>query len=362
MVKKKTQKANLNSIRSQIDAVDQSILRSLSKRADLVIAAGENKKEVGDKSFYKPEREAQIINSLISQNKSRLDKNHIKNIYKEIISACFSLEKKIEIFFLGPKGTYSELAAIEHFGKSAKRTSCSDIKQIFLKIDEENSFGVVPVENSSEGSVNQTLDCLQSEELTICGELELSVKHAFLSKSKKLENVHTIFGHEQALSQCRLWLSKKIPNAKAISVESSGIALEKAKRLNNVAAIAHASNANEFKLNILRRNIEDLKDNTTRFLVIGKINVKKSGKDKTSILISLDNKPGALSKVLKVFESNKINLSHIQSRPNKSDKWQYSFFLDFEGHAEDIKVKKLMKKLSSVTQSLKFLGSYPKSY
>ena len=361
MVKKKIKKVNLNLIRKQIDAVDKSILKSLSKRVDLVIAAGESKKEIGDQSYYKPEREAQIINALISENKSKLNKNHIKNIYKEIISACFSLEKKIEIFFLGPQGTYSELAVVDHFGKSAKRTSCSDINQIFFKINEENCFGIVPVENSSEGSINQTLDCLQSEELTICGELELPIEHALLSKSKKLQNIHSVSGHEQALSQCRLWLSRKIPNAKLVSVESSGIAIEKAKKSNNVAAIAHAANANEFKLNILRKNIEDQKNNTTRFLIIGKINAKKSGKDKTSILISLDNKPGALSKVLKVFESNKINLSHIQSRPNKSDKWQYSFFLDFEGHIEDTKVKNLVKKLSSVTQTLKFLGSYPKS-
>ena len=361
MVKKKIKKVNLNVIRKQIDAVDKSILRSLSKRADLVIAAGESKKQIGDQSYYKPDREAQIINALISENKSKLNKNHIKNIYKEIISACFSLEKKIEIFFLGPKGTYSELAAIDHFGKSAKRTSCSDINQIFLKINEENCFGIVPVENSSEGSVNQTLDCLQSEELTICGELELSIEHALLSKSKKLQNIYSVYGHEQALSQCRLWLSRKIPNAKLISVESSGIAIEKAKKSNNVAAIAHVSNAYEFKLKALRKNIEDQKNNTTRFLIIGKINANKSGKDKTSILISLDNKPGALSKVLKVFESNKINLSHIQSRPNKSDKWQYTFFLDFEGHVEDTKVKNLLKKLSFVTQTLKLLGSYPKS-
>ena len=153
-----------------------------------------------------------------------------------------------------------------------------------------------------------------------------------------------------------------MPNVKLISVESSGVAVENAKKSKTVAAIAHASNSKEFKLKILKRNIEDQKNNTTRFFVVGKIKAKKSGKDKTSILISLDNKPGALSKVLKVFESSKINLSHIQSRPNKSDKWQYSFFLDFEGHLEDVKVKSLMKKLSSVTQSLKFLGSYPKSF
>tara|TARA_B100001093_G_scaffold29496_1_gene25676 strand:- start:686 stop:1774 length:1089 start_codon:yes stop_codon:yes gene_type:complete len=359
MVKKKIKKVNLNLIRKQIDEVDNSILKLLSKRANLVVEAGESKKDIGDTSYYKPDREAKIINSLILKNKSRLNQKHIKNIYKEIISACFSLEKKIEVFFLGPQGTYSELAAIDHFGRSAKRVSCSDIAQIFTKINEENSFGIVPVENSSEGSVNQTLDCLQSQNLIICGELELPIKHALLSQSNNLKKIATICGHEQALSQCKLWLGKNLPNVKLISVESSGVAIENAKKSKTIAAIAHASNSKEFKLKILKRNIEDQKNNTTRFLVVGKINAKKSGKDKTSILISLDNKPGALSKVLKVFESSKINLSHIQSRPNKSDKWQYSFFLDFEGHLEDAKVKGLMKKLSSVTQSLKFLGSYP---
>ena len=362
MVNKKTKKANLNLIRKQIDEVDNSILKLLSKRANLVVEAGKSKENIGDTSYYKPEREAKIINTLISKNKSKLNQNHIKNIYREIISACFSLEKKIQVFFLGPQGTYSELAAIDHFGRSAKRVSCSDIAQIFTKINEENSFGIVPVENSSEGSVNQTLDCLQSQNLFICGELELSIKHALLSKSDNLKIISTIYGHEQALSQCKLWLGKNLPNVRLISVESSGVAIENAKKSKTVAAIAHASNSKEFKLKILKRNIEDQKNNTTRFFVVGKIKAKKSGKDKTSILISLDNKPGALSKVLKVFESSKINLSHIQSRPNKSDKWQYSFFLDFEGHLEDIKVKSLLKKLSSVTQSLKFLGSYPKSF
>ena len=183
MVKKKTKKANLSLIRNKIDEVDNSILKLLSKRANLVVEAGQSKENIGDTSYYKPEREAKIINTLISKNKSRLTQNHIKNIYREIISACFSLEKKIEVFFLGPQGTYSELAAIDHFGRSAKRVSCSDIAQIFTKINEENSFGIVPVENSSEGSVNQTLDCLQSQNLIICGELELSIKHALLSLS-----------------------------------------------------------------------------------------------------------------------------------------------------------------------------------
>lgn len=362
MVKKNIKKVNLNLIRKKIDEIDKSILKSLSKRANLVIEAGLSKEKIGDTSYYRPEREAQIIHSLISENKGKLSQSHIKSIYKEIISACFSLEKKIEILFLGPKGTYSELAAIDHFGNSAERVPCSDINQIFTKITEENTFGVVPVENSSEGSVNQTLDCLQSQDLVICGELELPIRHALLSKTSNIKNISSVCGHEQALSQCRYWLSKNMPNAKLISVESSGVAIEKIQKSKSIAAIAHASNATDFKLKVLKRNIEDQKNNTTRFLVVGKINAKKSGKDKTSILISLDNKPGALSKVLKVFESNKINLSHIQSRPNKSDKWQYSFFLDFEGHLEETKVKNLVKKLSLVTQSLKFLGSYPKSF
>lgn len=361
MAKKENTNKQLNIIREQIDSVDQSILRALSKRAKLVIKAGESKENIGDSSYYKPERETQIIRNLLSLNKSELKSENIKAIYREIISACFALEKEINIFYLGPKGTYSELAVIDHFGSSAKRVPCNDINGIFKSIDQENSFGVVPVENSSEGAVNQTLDSLQSNDLSICGELELPIKHSLIGKKIKLEKISTIYGHEQAIAQCKNWLISNMPNVKINAVESSGIALQKCKTIKNSAAIAHSSNAQEYNLNVLKRGIEDLKNNTTRFIVLGQADAKQSGEDKSSILISIENKSGALSKVLKIFESGKINLTQIQSRPNKFDKWQYSFFLDFEGHRTDPKIKNLISKLSSATLSLKLLGSYPKS-
>ena len=362
MVKKNITNKELNIIRDQIDTVDLAILRSLSKRAQLVIKAGSSKKNIGDNSFYKPEREAQIIKNLLSLNKSELKAQNIKAIYREIISACFSLEKEINIFYLGPKGTYSEIAVIDHFGSSTKKVSCSDINQIFESIKEENSFGVVPVENSSEGSVNQTLDCLQANDLSICGEMELPINHSLIGKKINLDKVDKVYGHEQAIAQCRNWLGTNLSKAKLISVESSGIALEKTKSTSNSLAIAHSSSSKDYKLSTLKSDIEDQKNNTTRFLVIGKSDAKQSGDDKTSVLISLKNQPGALSKVLKTFESSKINLTHIQSRPDKANKWQYSFFLDFEGHRNDTKVKKLIANLSLVTLSLKLLGSYPKAF
>jgi chorismate mutase/prephenate dehydratase len=259
MVKKNITNKELNIIRDQIDTVDLAILKSLSKRAQLVIKAGSSKKNIGDNSFYKPEREAQIIKNLLSLNKSELKAQNIKAIYREIISACFSLEKEINIFYLGPKGTYSEIAVIDHFGSSTKKVSCSDINQIFESIKEENSFGVVPVENSSEGSVNQTLDCLQANDLSICGEMELPINHSLIGKKINLDKVDKVYGHEQAIAQCRNWLGTNLSKAKLISVESSGIALEKSKSTSNSLAIAHSSSSKDYKLSTLKSNIEDQK-------------------------------------------------------------------------------------------------------
>ena len=254
MADKKNSKT-LKDIRKKIDKLDLAILRSLSERVNLVIQAGEIKKKNNDNSFYKPERESQIIRSLISKNKSVISKESLETIYKEIISACFVKEKEIDVYFLGPRGTYSELACKKNFGNSVNSLACKTIPEIFETINDENSFGVVPLENSTEGAVNLTLDALQTTELKICGELEMPIKHSLLAK--------------QAITN---------------------------------ACIAHESFASGHKLKVCRRNMEDEKNNTTRFVILGTNSPLESGFDKTSIIISLENKPGALSKVLKIFE------------------------------------------------------------
>ena len=360
MADKKNSKT-LKDIRKKIDQLDLAILRSLSERVNLVIQAGEIKKKNNDNSFYKPERESQIIRSLISKNKSVISKESLETIYKEIISACFVKEKEIDVYFLGPRGTYSELACKKNFGNSVNSLACKTIPEIFETINDENSFGVVPLENSTEGAVNLTLDALQTTELKICGELEMPIKHSLLASQLNLEKIKSVYGHQQSLAQCKSKLSNLLPKVKIIPVESSGLALKKAKQATTNACIAHESFASGHKLKVCRRNMEDEKNNTTRFVILGTNSPLKSGFDKTSIIISLENKPGALSKVLKIFELSRVNLSYIQSRPSKKDKWSYTFFLDFEGHSESIKIKKLLSQLEKNSISLKLLGSYPKA-
>ncbi len=351
----------LKDIRKKIDQLDLAILKSLSNRVNLVIQAGEIKKKNNDNSFYKPERESQIIRSLISKNKSVISKESLETIYKEIISACFVKEKEIDVYFLGPRGTYSELACKKNFGSSVNSLACKSILDIFKTINDENSFGVVPLENSTEGAVNLTLDALQTSELKICGELEMPIKHSLLASQVNLEKIKNVYGHQQSLAQCKNKLSNLLPRIKITPVESSGLALKKAQQGTGNACIAHESFASEHNLKVCKKNMEDEKNNTTRFIILGKNMPLKSGLDKTSIIISLENKPGALSRVLKIFELSKVNLSYIQSRPSKKDKWSYSFFLDFEGHSESIKIKNLLKKLENNSISLKLLGSYPKA-
>ncbi|MFL2780460.1 MAG: prephenate dehydratase [Gammaproteobacteria bacterium] len=351
----------LKDIRKKIDQLDLAILKSLSNRVNLVIQAGEIKKKNNDNSFYKPERESQIIRSLISKNKSVISKESLETIYKEIISACFVKEKEIDVYFLGPRGTYSELACKKNFGSSVNSLACKSILDIFKTINDENSFGVVPLENSTEGAVNLTLDALQTTELKICGELEMPIKHSLLASQVNLEKIKNVYGHQQSLAQCKNKLSNLLPRIKITPVESSGLALKKAQQGTGNACIAHESFASEHNLKVCKKNMEDEKNNTTRFIILGKNMPLKSGLDKTSIIISLENKPGALSRVLKIFELSKVNLSYIQSRPSKKDKWSYSFFLDFEGHSESIKIKNLLKKLENNSISLKLLGSYPKA-
>tara|TARA_E500000331_G_scaffold75224_1_gene70394 strand:- start:2112 stop:3197 length:1086 start_codon:yes stop_codon:yes gene_type:complete len=351
----------LKDIRKKIDQLDLAILKSLSNRVNLVIQAGEIKKKNNDNSFYKPERESQIIRSLISKNKSVISKESLETIYKEIISACFVKEKEIDVYFLGPRGTYSELACKKNFGSSVNSLACKSILDIFKTINDENSFGVVPLENSTEGAVNLTLDALQTTELKICGELEMPIKHSLLASQVNLEKIKNVYGHQQSLAQCKNKLSNLLPRIKITPVESSGLALKKAQQGTGNACIAHESFASEHNLKVCKKNMEDEKNNSTRFIILGKNMPLKSGLDKTSIIISLENKPGALSRVLKIFELSKVNLSYIQSRPSKKDKWSYSFFLDFEGHSESIKIKNLLKKLENNSISLKLLGSYPKA-
>ena len=354
---------NLTDNRKEIDQIDQKLLNLIHERSKLVVNAGKIKKKSGEKTFYRPDREASLIRTLQKKNKSSIPAKNIKFIFKEIISACFTLEKKIKVYYLGPRGTFSEIATTMHFGSSVETVETENIRNILIEVAKNNnSYGILPFENSIEGMVNQSLDSLIESDLKICSELELPIEHCLISSEKNIKKINTVYGHQQAIAQCRNWLSANLPGVKIVEAESSARAAQLVKNKSGKGSIGPEKISEIYSLNLLKEKIQDQKSNTTRFLVIGNEFPDKTLDDKTSISLSLKNEQGALLKVLQIINKNKINLTNILSRPVKKNKWQYSFFLEFYGHASDKNVLKLFKELQKVSTDLKFLGSYPTAY
>ena len=360
---KKNLPNNLFDNRKEIDQIDQKLLNLIHERSKLVVNAGKIKKKSGEKTFYRPDREASLIKTLQKKNKSSIPAENIKFIFKEIISACFTLEKKIKVYYLGPRGTFSEIATTMHFGSSVETVETENIRNILIKVSKnKNSYGILPFENSIEGMVNQSLDSLIESDLKICSELELPIEHCLISSEKNIKKINTVYGHQQAIAQCRNWLSANLPRVKIVEAESSARAAQLVKNKSGKGSIGPKQISEIYSLNLLKEKIQDQKNNTTRFLVIGNEFPDKTSDDKTSLSLSLKNEQGALLKVLQIINKNKINLTNILSRPVKKNKWQYSFFLEFSGHASDKNVLKLFKELQKVSTDLKFLGSYPTAY
>ncbi len=274
-----------------------------------------------------------------------------------------SLDRDLNISFLGPEGTYSDEAVNKKFGCHVNKKPSEAIEGVFQRVgDNISNYGIVPIENSSEGTVNITLDCLSLSSLKICGELELKINHNLLGINKDIpKEGFEIQAHEQTLAQCRIWLDTHYPNVKRIPVSSNAQAAANAKRSKKIYAIAGVLAAERYDLDILKSNIQDYEENTTRFITIGHDEVEQSGKDKTSIVITTKNTPGALYNVLKPINKEGLNLTHLTYRPSKTDKWNYSFFLDFEGHKNDKNVRTLLDKLEKIGEKLKVLGSYPRA-
>ena len=355
-----SKKKELDSIRKKIDELDAELLQMLNQRSSLAIEAGENKKE---ELIYKPEREAYILRQLKKINTGPLSDKQIVNIFKEIISSCRAQEKEIDIAFLGPEGTYSDSAVKENFGSSINKTATDTIEEVFKAVSERKSdYGIVPIQNSSEGPINVTLDCLSDFNLNICGEIEMLIHHSLMGLNQALpKKGFEIHAHEQTLAQCKNWLDAYCPEVNRVSVSSNAQAAKNAKKNSEIFAIAGALAAGKYGLEIIKRNIEDYSNNTTRFISIGLQEVASTGKDKTSLLVTTKNESGALYNLLKPIQKNGLNLTHITYRPSKVDKWNYSFFFDFEGHKDDKKVKSLLEELNSTDAVIKLLGSYPKA-
>lgn len=352
----------LKKFREQIDLLDKKILKLLNQRANIAKDVAQYKKNSNNKNIFRPERESQIIKNLRSLNVGPLSSEHIQNIYREIISSCLSLETNLNVSYLGPEGTYSEIATNKFFGKSITKISKSNIFDVFNDVKNNISdYGVVPVENSNQGSIKSTLDFLIRYKINICGEQNIPIKHCLMSKNKSTNNINKVYAHNQTLSQCDEWISKNLASAQRISSDSNSQAALLAKNDKNAACIGNEICAKLYHLNILSKNIHDIKNNTTRFLVLGNTHVGSSDNDKTSFLMSLENKAGALSKSLEVLAKNKISMTKIDSIPTKEENWEYLFLIDISGHISSKKVAESLKQISRKAKYFQLLGSYPKS-
>jgi chorismate mutase/prephenate dehydratase len=350
---------DLERLRNEIDSIDRYILELLNKRANIAIEIAKIKRERNLK-FHSPEREKQILDRIIELNKGPFPNDALRTIFREIISASLSLEEPLKVAYLGPEGTFTNLAALRHFGTSATYIPVDSIKAVFdSTLSGRVNYGVVPVENSNEGVVSYTLDMFMDYDLMIAAEVMLEVSHNLLSKSGDKSKVKRIYSHPQATAQCRIWLETNMPNIPILEAASTASAAELAAKDEEAAAVASELAAKIYDLKYIERHIEDYKNNYTRFLVISKDYPSKTGKDKTSIMFSVKNKPGALYEVLLPFKKSKINLTKIESRPSKRRAWEYIFFVDMEGHIEDKKVRKVIDSMRDNCLYLKHLGSYP---
>ena len=353
-------------LRAQIDRIDDQLLDLISERLEHVIEVGRIKSEESrakDVSYFRPERESRILSRLKERNKGPLTSEQLEKIFREIISTSLALEQPLTISFLGPEGTYSHSAALRQFGHSASVRAESSIYDVMQSVENGTShFGVVPVENSTEGAVNQTLDALIDTELYICSEVSLPIHHAFLVlPGTEVEDVDTIYSHEQSLAQCRNWLRLHFPDTPTKAVSSNGEAAQLVAQEPRTAAIAGELAAEEFNLDIIYRRIEDKHSNATRFFVLGRQKTAPSGLDKTSILVYTANRAGALLQVLEPFDRFGINLTRVVTRPSPAGNWSYVFFVDFDGHVDDRVIKDVLTEIREVAFDLKMLGSYPRT-
>lgn len=350
----------LNELREKITAIDIQLLDLISKRAELVKNVGEVKIK-SDTHTYIPEREKQIFENLKKQNHSSLSDESIVSIFTEIISACRSLETPLTVSYLGPEASFTHSAAIKKFGSSINFVSQNSIDAIFYNVERNFSdYGVVPIENTTEGTVSYTLDKFKNSNLKIVSEIELKISHSLLSKEDDINSIKKIYSHPQSFAQCKNWIINNFKNVELMEVSSNSYAAKLASAESNSAAIGPKISASRYNLNVLAESIEDSEHNSTRFFIIGKNINAPSGHDKTSLMFSPKEKIGALYDILRIFYNYNINLTMIESRPNKKISWQYVFFIDIEGHYENDIIKKALNEIKNCSTDFKILGSYPK--
>ncbi len=347
----------LAKLRARIDALDERLLGALNERARLAHAVGKLKQGV---KVYRPEREAQVLRRILEKNAGPLGKAAIARVYAEIISACRALEQPLAVSYLGPTGTFSEMAVAKLFGGGVRALPCASIDEVFHQAETGSvNYGVVPVENSSEGAIDRTHDLLLSTPLKICAETVLRVRQNLMSKSGVLKRIVRVYSHPQSLAQCNQWLSRKLPDAERVPVASNAEAARLAAKDAGAAAIAGDIAVERHGLKLVARNIEDDPNNTTRFLVLGDHDAAPSGKDLTSIVMSAPNRPGAVHALLTPIARHGVSMSRLESRPARTGRWEYMFYVDVQGHRQDTKVAKALAELEKLAPFLKILGSYP---
>ena len=352
---------DIKKIRENIDLIDKDILELLNKRALQAVNISKEKQKTDESdNFYNAEREAQVLRRIKDINEGPLSDQVLSCIYQEIMSACLSLEAPLKVSYLGPKGTYTQAATQAHFGNSILSMSQSSVEDVFSSVEKrESHYGVVPVENSTQGIVSSTLDMFMNSSLKISGEIEIAIHHNLLSKEKKISEIKRIYAHPQSFSQCKIWLDKNCPKCEKINASSNAEAALIASKEKNAAAIASEIAADIYDLKILNKNLEDNFNNSTRFLVIGDRDTKPSGNDKTTIIVSTKNNAGALHNLLEPLSKHKVSMTRIESRPSKNNNWEYLFYLDLDGHIEDKSLKKANEDIKKQASLYRFLGSYP---
>ena len=360
--------AGLDDMRVRIDRIDEELHRLINERAKLAQAVGISKHADGHTvDFYRPEREAQVLEMALARNQSErgpLRDEEILRLFREIMSACLAQQEPLKVGFLGPEGTFTQQAVMKQFGHSVRALPLTSIEEVFHEVEAGTAdFGVVPIENSTEGTVNNTLDMFLTSPLKICGEVELRIHQNLMGRMTSLEAVERVCAHPQALAQCRGWLEDNLPGIERYPVASNAEGARRARDEKGTAAIAGTSAAEVYALNMLVPEIEDRADNTTRFLVIGRKTFPASGRDKTTVMVSASHTdaPGALFRLLEPFARHAISMTRIESRPSRRRKWDYVFFIDVEGHAESEPLAGALAEIAEQASLCRVLGAYPQA-
>ncbi len=353
----------LGVVREQIDAIDAQMLALLNQRARCAQHVGEIKAKYGDAGYiYRPEREAQVLRRIQDLNAGPLPNENVTFFFREAMSACLSLETPLGIAFLGPLGTFSESAAVKHFGHAARLAPQGTIDDVFREVEAGHAhYGVAPVENSTEGAVGRTLDLLLGSSLKICGEVVLRIHQHLMTRETELGRITKVYSHAQSLAQCHEWLNRSLPGVPRISVGSNAEAARLASLEPGAAAIAGEAASARYDLPRLVESIEDEPNNTTRFLVLGRHDAGRTGADKTSLIMSASNRPGAVHELLAPLAEAGVSMNRFESRPARAALWEYVFYVDIEGHRDDPAVKVALDALASRAAYLKILGSYPQA-